>query len=138
MFRSPLSEFSGSARIVHSSVSSWSSTESTVDNRSITTALSTRRGLGTDNGQRNDVLRDVGIPGYETNFRVNFQTNWDGSRSQWELFSQAMGLPNLFLFLPPCIVPKKKKKKKREKLLCSWLLLKVGLADYLSFTIYLY
>ena len=33
---------------------------------------------------------------------------------------------------------KKKKKKKREKLLCPWLLLKVGLADYLSFTIYLY
>ena len=114
MFRSPLSEFSGSARIVSSSVSSWSSTESTVDNRSITTALSTRRGLGTDNGQRNDVLRDVGIPGYETNFRVNFQTNWDGSRSQWELFSQAMGLPNLFLFLPPCIVQKNKNKKKRK------------------------
>ena len=89
--------------------------------------------LITDNGI--DVWRDVGIPGYETNFQVNFQTNWDVSRSQWELFSQAMGLPNLFLFLPPCIEPKK---KKREKLPCPWLLLKVGLADYLSFTIYLY
>ena len=120
MFRSPLSEFSGSARIVSSSVSSWSSTESTVDNRSITTALSTRRGLGTDTGQRStdngiNVRRDVEIPGYETNFQVNFQTNWDVSRSQWELFSQAMGLPNLFLFLPPCIVQKKKNKKNKKK-----------------------
>ena len=83
------------------------------------------------------IRRVVGIQGYETNFQVNFQTNWDISHSQWELFSQAMGLPNLFLFLPqwPWIV---QKKKKWEKLPCPWLLLKVGLVDYLSFTIYLY
>lgn len=60
------------------------------------------------------IRRVVGIQGYETNFQVNFQTNWDVSRSEWELFSQAMGLPNLFLFLPPWpwIVQKNQKNEK--------------------------
>ena len=48
------------------------------------------------------------------------------------------GSPKPFFVLTTVYFEKKKKKKKREKLPCSWLLLKDGLADYLSFTIYLY
>ena len=84
------------------------------------------------------IRRVVGIQGYETNFQVNFQTNWDVSRSEWELFSQAMGLPNLFLFLTAWPWIGQKNKKKMRKTACPWLLLKGGLVDYLSFTIYLY